>query len=55
MATYTKINKDINTYTKSTKKATEKGWFQQGWFSNWFGGLYIKISKATSTYTKVDK
>lgn len=53
MATYTKITKDTSTYTKTDKADT--GWFRQGWFSNWFGGLYRKVSKSLSTYTKVNK
>jgi len=56
MATYTKINKDISTYTKIDKAATEKGWFKQGWFSNWLKGImYRKVEKEISTYTKIEK
>jgi len=54
MSIYSKINKETAIYTKSTKADTEKGWFKQGWFSNWFkGDLYRKVTKALSTYTKI--
>ena len=53
MATYTRVNKETAAYTKIDK--TDTGWFRQGWFSNWFEGLYRKINKETVAYTKVDK
>ena len=57
MSTYTKVEKDTSTYTKSTKADTENGWFITGWFSfgDWFSGLYTKIEKEISAYTKINK
>ena len=57
MSTYTKVGKDTSTYTKSTKADTENGWFITGWFSfgDWFSGLYTKIEKEISAYTKINK
>lgn len=53
MSTYNKVNKETATYTEVDK--ADAGWFRQGWFSKWFGGLYRKIEKEISTYTKVNK
>ena len=54
MSTYTKVEKEISTYTKTDK--VDKGWFRQGWFTGWFSGeIYHKIAKVLSTYSKVDK
>lgn len=56
MSEYTKIEKETSNYTKSDKKGTEKGWFILGWFLDWFSklGIYQKIEKSISTYTKVE-
>lgn len=56
MADYNKIEKETSNYTKIDKKETEKGWFKQGWFTDWLKGLlYKKTSKDISVYTKVNK
>ena len=57
MATYTKIEKETATYTKTDKTdKTGKGWFKQGWFTAWFSGeTYRKVKKILSNYTKIDK
>ena len=51
---YTKIDKEISTYTKVDKN--DKGWFKQGWFTAWFTNeIYRKVAKVISTYTKINK
>lgn len=56
MATYTKVEKEISTYTKVDKSNTEKGWFKHGWFTNWLkDNMYRKVEKEISTYTKIEK
>lgn len=54
MATYTKITKDISTYTKID---TMDGWLVRGWLTlGWLiGSDYIKTEKDISTYTKINK
>lgn len=56
MADYVKVNKETSDYTK-VEKATGKGWFQLGWFRDWFREtfLYHRTEKEKSLYTKVDK
>ena len=55
MSTYTKIDKETATYTKTDK--TDRGWFKVGWFSEkgWLSDIYTKITKGLSTYTKINK
>jgi hypothetical protein len=56
MADYVKVDKETSDYTK-VEKATGKGWFQLGWFRDWFREtfLYHRTEKEKSLYTKVDK
>ena len=53
---YTKVDKDTSSYSK-VNKTKNPGWFQLGWFFDWFQEtfLYHKVEKTDSTYTKVDK
>lgn len=54
MSTYTKVEKETATYTKIDKN--QRGWFIQGWFTNWFAGeIYRKVEKIISEYTKINK
>ena len=54
MATYSKVEKEIATYTKVDR--ADKGWFKQGWFTAWFSGeIYRKVEKEIATYTKINK
>lgn len=61
MATYTKINKEISTYTKVNKGGgIGIGHFAHPWFYDWFSGklisdLWTKVVKEISTYTKIEK
>jgi len=57
MATYSKVEKDVSTYTK-VDKTEPKGQFKSPWFFSWFKDVvdfYHKVEKGTSTYTKVNK
>ena len=56
MSIYTKIDKEIATYTKRDKDDSN-GWLVYGWLVyGWlFGDIYTKINKGTATYTKINK
>ena len=57
MSDYTRVDKNVSTYTKVDKKDTEQGWFKQGWFLDWLSswGIYRKVEKVLSNYTKADR
>ena len=51
---WNKVIKVIGTYGKVDK--SDKGWFKQGWFTDWLAGiLYRKVNKNTGDFTKVSK
>lgn len=57
MATYTKTNKVVSTYTK-TDKSLDQGQFKSPWFYSWFKSVedyYHKVSKLLATYTKISR
>ena len=54
MAIYTKVDKEVSTYTKTDK--SNEGWFERGWFSDWFSReIYRRVIKVLSNYTKINK
>jgi hypothetical protein len=54
MTVYTKVEKEISTYTEIDKRYM--GWLIEGWLINgWLLELYTKINKEISNYSKVNK
>lgn len=66
--TWTKVDKGESNFNKVDKTA-KKGWFEGGWFLDWFGGIIKglwseidkgktncnEVSKDTSSFVEVDK